>query len=46
MRLSAVCMVTGFRPRVRRLIVERDDAARTMDVLRIGRRGDYSDRRS
>ena len=33
---------TGFRPRVgdRRLIVERDDAARTMDVLRIGRRGD------
>ena len=33
---------TGYRLRVgdRRLIFERDDAARTIDVLRIGSRGD------
>ena len=33
---------SGFRLRVgdRRLIFERDDAARTIDVLRIGSRGD------
>ena len=38
---------TGFRLRVgdRRLIFERDDSARTIDVLRIGSRGDVYQRR-